>query len=48
MQAVINATKMLSRLYGQAANPNILDRITVDYYGTPTPLNQLANISFRG
>ena len=27
------------------ANPHILDRITVDYYGTPTPLQQVANIS---
>lgn len=27
------------------ANPQLLDRITVDYYGTPTPLTQLANIS---
>lgn len=27
------------------ANPQILDRITVDYYGTPTPLKQMGNIS---
>lgn len=27
------------------ANPKILDRVVVDYYGTPTPLNQLGNIS---
>lgn len=27
------------------ANPHVLDRITVDYYGTPTPLQQVANIS---
>ncbi len=27
------------------ANPRLLDRITVDYYGTPTPLNQVGNIS---
>ena len=27
------------------ANPQLLDRITVDYYGTPTPLNQVGNIS---
>ncbi|MHC1786242.1 MAG: ribosome recycling factor [Christensenellales bacterium] len=26
------------------ANPQLLDRIMVDYYGTPTPLNQMANI----
>ena len=27
------------------ANPQILDRITVDYYGTPTPLKQMGNIN---
>jgi len=29
---------------GRAA-PSLLDRVTVDYYGTPTPLNQLATVS---
>ncbi len=27
------------------ANPNILDRITVDYYGSPTPINAVAAVS---
>ncbi|MBR2854934.1 MAG: ribosome recycling factor [Clostridia bacterium] len=27
------------------ANPQLLDRILVDYYGTPTPINQIGNIS---
>ena len=27
------------------ANPHILDKLTVDYYGTPTPLQQVANIT---
>lgn len=27
------------------ANPHILDKVFVDYYGQPTPLNQMANIS---
>ena len=27
------------------ASPHLLDRVNVDYYGTPTPLKQLANIS---
>lgn len=27
------------------ANPHILDRLRVDYYGTPTPLQQVANVS---
>ena len=27
------------------ASTSLLDRVTVDYYGTPTPVNQVANIS---
>lgn len=27
------------------ANPHILDRVTVDYYGTATPINQVGNLS---
>ena len=27
------------------ANPHVLDRIVVDYYGTPTPIQQVANVS---
>ena len=27
------------------ANPHILDRLRVDYYGTPTPIQQVANVS---
>ena len=27
------------------ANPKLLDRITLDYYGTPTPLNQIGNVT---
>ena len=27
------------------ANPHVLDKIRIDYYGQPTPLQQVANIS---
>lgn len=27
------------------ANAHILDKVLVDYYGTPTPINQMANVS---
>ena len=44
--------KTLSSLDGELgtiragrANPNILNRLTVEYYGTPTPIQQVANIS---
>lgn len=29
------------------ANPHILDKISIDYYGVPTPIKQLANISVQ-
>lgn len=35
----------LSRIRTGKANISLLDGITVPYYGTPTPLNQVANIS---
>lgn len=34
----------LNTIRAGRANPKILDKVTVDYYGAPTPLNQLANI----
>lgn len=30
------------------ANPSLLDRIFVDYFGTPTPLNQVARVAASG
>lgn len=36
--------KELQAVRAGRANPQLLDRITVDYYGTQTPLNQMANI----
>ena len=27
------------------ANPGVLDKVTVDYYGVPTPINQVASVS---
>ena len=35
----------LSEVRAGRANPNILNKITVDYYGVPTPINQMAGIS---
>jgi len=35
----------LGGLRAGRANPQLLDRIMVDYYGTPTPIQQLGNIS---
>ena len=36
--------KELSLRAGKA-NPNILNNISVDYYGNPTPINQIASIT---
>ncbi len=35
----------LQRVRTGRANPQLLDGIRVDYYGTPTPLNQMANLT---
>lgn len=37
--------KDYSSLRAGRANPALLDKVMVDYYGTPTPVNQTANIS---
>ena len=45
-------TKTMGNLDGELgairagrANPNVLNKIMVDYYGTPTPIQQVANVS---
>ncbi len=35
----------LATIRAGRANPHVLDKIRVDYYGTPTPLSQVGNIS---
>lgn len=37
--------KELAAVRAGRANPAVLDKITVEYYGAPTPLNQVAAIS---
>lgn len=34
----------LTKIRAGKASPNIVDGISVDYYGSPTPLNQVANV----
>ena len=38
-------TRELATLRAGRANPAILDKVTAEYYGAPTPINQLATIS---
>ena len=57
MKAILNTAKEkmnksttvyqrdMQTLRAGRANPQLLDRITVDYYGTPTPINQVGNVS---
>ena len=35
----------LSEVRAGRANPAILNKVSIDYYGTPTPINQVAGIS---
>ena len=35
----------LTTIRAGRANPHILDKLTVDYYGSPTPIQQVANIT---
>ena len=44
-KAVEHLDNELMRIRAGKANVHILDGIMVDYYGTPTPLNQVSNIS---
>ncbi|MCR1970672.1 ribosome recycling factor [Clostridium cochlearium] len=44
-KALVVLQKDLASLKAGRANPAMLDKIEAEYYGTMTPLNQLANIS---
>ncbi|WP_110933087.1 ribosome recycling factor [Paenibacillus bouchesdurhonensis] len=44
-KAIQSLKRDLATLRAGRAAPSLLDRIQVDYYGTPTPINQLANIN---
>ena len=44
-EAIQAYSKNLATVRAGRANPNILDNVFVEYYGAPTPLNQLASVS---
>ena len=44
-KTVHNFSTELKSMRAGRANPHILDKITVDYYGVPTPINNMANIT---
>lgn len=44
-KSVASVSDSLSTLRVGRANPSLLDRVEVNYYDTPTPLNQLASVT---
>lgn len=46
MNKTINGLKNeFASIRAGRANPSVLDKVLVDYYGTPTPINQMAAVS---
>lgn len=44
-KTLTNLESELATIRAGRANPHILDKLTVDYYGAPTPLQQVANVT---
>lgn len=44
-KAISHLEVELVKVRAGKANPNLVDGLVVDYYGTPTPINQVGNIS---
>ena len=44
-KSVASLDAELATIRAGRANPNVLNKLTVDYYGIPTPIQQVANIS---
>ena len=44
-KAVTHVGVEMSRIRAGKASPAMLDSLKVDYYGTPTPISQIANVS---
>ncbi len=49
MQKAVQVTQSdMGTIRTGRANPMLLDRVQVDYFGTPTPISQMANVSVQG
>ena len=44
-KTIANLESEFGAIRAGRANPHVLDRIMVDYYGTPSPIQQVANVS---
>jgi len=43
-KSIDNLQENFNAIRAGRANPHVLDKIMVEYYGTPTPINQVANV----
>ena len=44
-KTINNLDSELVTIRAGRANPHVLDKLSVDYYGAPTPIQQVANVS---
>lgn len=44
-KSIDNLEREYNSIRAGRANPHVLDRIRVDYYGTPTPIQQVGNVT---
>ena len=44
-KAIASLRRELASIRAGKASASVLDRLTVDYYGVPTPINQVAGVS---
>lgn len=44
-KSINNLNEEFGGIRAGRANPHVLDKLRVDYYGTPTPIQQVANVS---
>lgn len=44
-KAILHLETELTKIRAGKATPNLVDGITIEYYGSPTPISQVANVS---
>lgn len=45
LKSIENMNSEFAAIRAGRANPHVLDKLRVDYYGTPTPIQQVANVT---
>lgn len=46
-KSLANLNEEFAGIRAGRANPHVLDKLRVDYYGTPSPIQSVANVSVR-